>query len=118
MSQLSSLPVDTSQILPQEKEIMDVLFKNIVPKPIQDVKENYQKIEKNISVFTKLITEIKEVFGIILLFLIFTFEYTDQILKRYSPFKSDLIIYIIKIIIIIILYWIFKNYNLLLNKNL
>ena len=114
MSQLSSLPVDTSQILPQEKEIIDILFKKEDDKnPIQ---ENFQTIKTNMNQCSKLYSEVKEGLWVVLLFLIFTMQFTDDCIKKWSPFKSDLIIYIFKILIIVILYWLFKNFSLLFKK--
>lgn len=100
MSEIDKLPIDNHTISSQEKQVVDLLFKNTTTE---------------IKKYTKWVHEFKEGLFIALLFLIFSLSFIDECIKKIIPISNNysIIIYIIKIVLIIIIFWIFKNMNLL-----
>ena len=94
MSEIEKLPSDQQDISSQEKEVMDLLFKTT---------------SNEIKKYSKWFHELKEGLFIVILFLIFTFSFVDECIKKFIPITTHypIFIYIIKIIMILLLFWIF-----------
>ena len=104
MSEIEKLPSDHHAISSQEKEVMELLFKTT---------------SNEIKKYSSLFNEFKEGLVIVILFLIFTLSFVDECIKKFIPFTIHypILIYIFKIMMILILFWIFKNSSLLFTKN-
>jgi hypothetical protein len=113
MSKIENLPVDANKISEQEKEIVDLLFEQNINPSHPILLKNQEMIQQSTSFISKMFIELKDGLWIVLLFLIFTLPFTDQFIQKYIPFQSSVIIYSIKIVFILILYWFIKNSNLL-----
>lgn len=101
MSEIDKLPNDHEHTISvQEKEVMDLLFKTT---------------SNEIKKYTKWFHEFKEGLFIVILFLIFTFSFVDECIKKFIPIANhySILVYIIKIVMILLLFWIFKNSSLL-----
>jgi len=115
MSKLENLPVDANKISEQEKEIVDLLFEQNISPSHPITLEHQEMIQQSTTFLSKMLVEFKEGLWVVLLFLLFTLPFFDTLIQKYIPlpFHSSVVIYTIKIVFILILYWLIKNYHLL-----
>jgi len=98
---LNQLPVDKLDTTEEEKYLISSIFGQKKDVKIQDVKN--------------IVTEIKDIFIIGLLYLLSNIEYVDNILEKYIH-TSKYVLICIKGIIVGIFYWLIKNYYLSRNR--
>jgi hypothetical protein len=102
MSLVQNLPVDNNPVTKQESELIKILFE----KPSNDdTKKNTPSEEYKL----RLLHIFQEGLLIILLFLFFTLPFIDKICEKYLTFLNNTTIYIIRIIIILISFWLIKT---------
>lgn len=113
MSIVQNLPVDMNPITQQEKELISVLFPSIpIPSNIHN-KNNENNVKQNNLHSRDLLLVFQEGLLIILLFLLFTLPISNQLVHKWlSNYCNPTIIFMLRISIILIIYWIVKSYIL------
>lgn len=105
MSLVQNLPVDNNSVTKQESELIQMLFEE----------ESTQKQQQPSSVPVscehkrQLLHIFQEGLLIVLLFLFFTLPFIDKLCEKYLPFLNNTIIYVLRIIIILIVFWFIKT---------
>lgn len=92
---IESLPTEKVTHTEEQKKVSDMLF-----------------VEKK-STISVILSELKEAVIICILFIIFSSEHVDNIIKKNIPNSNNLfVLYGVKCAIIIILFYILKNFHL------
>lgn len=109
MSLVQNLPVDNNPVTKQETELVQMLFQeaqNTPPPSTHHVgtASDDQRL--------RLLHIFQEGLLIILLFLFFTLSFVDKLCLKYLSFMNETTIYIARIVIILILFWVIKTYLL------
>lgn len=106
MSSLQNLPVDTITATDQESNVMDMLFPTR-PKELDKNEEQEKESKKSPHVGLRVF---EDGLLIIILFLVFSLPYSDEILHQYLKIDYQSVVsYIIKAICILVIYWIIKK---------
>jgi hypothetical protein len=105
MSLVQNLPVDNNPITKQESELIEMLFEDppsTSQVPPDDHISNEQKL--------RLLHIFQEGLLVILLFVFFTLPFIDKLCERYLTFLNPTTIYILRIIIVLIVFWLLKTW--------
>lgn len=102
MSLVQNLPVDNNPITKQESELINMLFEDPsqVPEPEIILSEQKQRL---LHIF-------QEGLLVIILFVFFTLPFIDKLCERYLTFLNHTTIYILRIIIVLIVFWLLKTW--------
>lgn len=105
MSLVQNLPVDNNSVTKQESELINMLFEEESAQP-----QPSSVPVKQVSCEHKrqLLHIFQEGLLIVLLFLFFTLPFIDKLCEKYLPFLNNTIIYVLRIIIILIVFWFIK----------
>ena len=91
---ISGLPTDESEVIENELQILNMIFK------------------ENPSSFKVIFREIYELFIIAILFIIFSLPYVDNIFQTILPITNNYIfLVVIKAIFVMLLFWCVKYFN-------
>ena len=105
MSLVQNLPVDNNPITKQESELVNMLFKEPTP-----VKCPNSQVHKVSSEQKRLLKILQEGLLIILLFVFFTLPLIDKLCEKYLTFLNNTTIYILRIFIILIVFWLIRTW--------
>ncbi len=105
MSLVQNLPVDNNSVTKQESELIHMLFEE------ESTQSQLQSQPCSVSCDHKrqLLHIFQEGLLIVLLFLFFTLPFIDKLCEKYLPFLNNTIIYVLRIIIILIVFWFIKT---------
>jgi hypothetical protein len=106
MSLVQNLPVDNNPVTRQESDLVQMLFEEESkpqPQPQQVKEVSCDQKRLLLHIF-------QEGLLIVLLFLFFTLPFIDKLCEKYLPFLNNTIIYILRIIIILIVFWLVKTW--------